>query len=176
MSPTPSIYIACLASYNAGILHGEWIDLDGTEDIRERIQDILNESPIDEAEEYAVHDHEYCGNLSEYPGLDSLKAITDAYIAAEYQGIDWEAYIEFCEHTGADIDEKHINHFQDSFAGAAVSLEDWCYEHLEESGQLSSIPENLRNYFNHEAFARDMEINDVFTIHHNQQVLVFWNS
>ena len=25
---TPKIYVACLASYNAGILHGRWIDAD----------------------------------------------------------------------------------------------------------------------------------------------------
>jgi len=25
---TPRIYVACLAAYNAGKLHGEWIDAD----------------------------------------------------------------------------------------------------------------------------------------------------
>ena len=36
---TPRIYAACLASYNAGILHGEWIDADQCAD---EIQDDVN--------------------------------------------------------------------------------------------------------------------------------------
>ena len=31
----PRIYVACLASYNAGILHGEWIDLDEAKRVME---------------------------------------------------------------------------------------------------------------------------------------------
>ena len=29
---TPSIYVACLAAYNNGHLHGKWIDVDGDAD------------------------------------------------------------------------------------------------------------------------------------------------
>lgn len=41
------IYVACLASYNAGVLHGEWIDLEGrdADDVRDEIARILRESP-----------------------------------------------------------------------------------------------------------------------------------
>lgn len=46
------VYIACLASYNAGILHGEWIDLDGldADDLREKIADMLRRSPCPNVE------------------------------------------------------------------------------------------------------------------------------
>ncbi|KWS03767.1 Antirestriction protein [Lysobacter capsici AZ78] len=42
-----SIYVACLASYNAGTLHGDWIDLEilDLEEAREEIAQILRESP-----------------------------------------------------------------------------------------------------------------------------------
>ena len=43
---TPRIYVACLASYNAGILHGRWIDADnGAEQVQEEIENMLAESP-----------------------------------------------------------------------------------------------------------------------------------
>ncbi len=53
---TPSIYVACLASYNSGILHGKWILADQTVSaIYDEIHELLEESPIEDAEEYAIH-------------------------------------------------------------------------------------------------------------------------
>ncbi|WP_309385688.1 antirestriction protein ArdA [Cerasicoccus frondis] len=172
---TPRAYIACLASYNAGILHGGWIDLDGAEEIAEAIESILSNSPETDAEEWAIHDHEYCGNLSEYAGLTCLQNIIDAHQQCEQDGIDWEQFIEFCDHLGEDLEVSNIRKFQDAYAGSARSLVAWCEEFLDETGQLSEVPENLRFYFNYEAFARDMEINDVFTLDHGGDVLVFWH-
>lgn len=172
---TPRIYVACLASYNAGILHGEWVDLDGTETIEERISEILEASPEEDAEEWAVHDHELCGYLSEYPGIDTLNAIQDAFEKVEAKGIEWEAFGEFCAHRGDDIEADKVEMFSEAYAGTWDSLEDWCENFLEETGQLESVPENLRYYFDYAAFARDMAVNDVFTIEHNGETLVFWN-
>ena len=43
---TPRIYVACLAAYNAGRLHGEWIDADQDADvIHEEIQEMLAAMP-----------------------------------------------------------------------------------------------------------------------------------
>jgi antirestriction protein len=43
----PRIYVACLASYNNGTLHGEWIDANQDEDaIRGAIADMLSRSPF----------------------------------------------------------------------------------------------------------------------------------
>ena len=42
---TARIYVACLASYNAGILHGEWIDVtDDLEEMQESIDAMLSRS------------------------------------------------------------------------------------------------------------------------------------
>ena len=57
--PDVGAYIACLASYNSGILHGAWIDLEeveGVDDIQECINWVLATSSEPGAEEYAVHD------------------------------------------------------------------------------------------------------------------------
>lgn len=43
----PRIYVACLASYNNGVLHGRWIELDGadSDDVQAEIDEMLRESP-----------------------------------------------------------------------------------------------------------------------------------
>ena len=49
---TPSIYVACLASYNNAILHGVWIDATQSEDdIMKEIWEMLDKSPEPNAEE-----------------------------------------------------------------------------------------------------------------------------
>ena len=67
--------MACLASYNNGILHGAWIDADQDADgIWAEIAAMLKASPITEAGEFAIHDHEgfegaqVCG----YSGIDEV--------------------------------------------------------------------------------------------------------
>ena len=60
---TPRIYVACLAAYNNGELHGAWIDADQDADaIREEIAVILTTSPEPNAEEWAIHDYEGFGD------------------------------------------------------------------------------------------------------------------
>jgi len=176
MSETPKVYIACLASYNAGILHGEWIDLED-EDIAEQINAMLKASPIEDAEEWALHDHEYCGGyMSEYTGLDDLQKLSEAFNAVSQEGIEWEVFTEFCNHIGHEIEPERIETYQECYAGSADNLEDWCHDFLDETGVMDQIPENLRFYFDVARYARDMEINDVFTIEHNHQTHVFWHS
>ena len=173
---SPRIYMACLASYNEGMLHGDWIELDGSQDIHDQLHHILETSPVENAEEWAVHDHEHCGALGEYPGLDVLEAIKIAYAQTEEHGLSWEAFVKYCEHRGCDLTVESIIGFRDSYAGSADTLEAWADAFLDETGQLETMPETLRHYFNTEAYARDLEINDVFTLHHEDEVLVFWHS
>lgn len=45
MTDTPKIYVACLASYNNGVLHGRWIDASSDVDaMQEEVNAILRES------------------------------------------------------------------------------------------------------------------------------------
>jgi len=53
------IYVACLAAYNEGHLHGAWIDVSDEDTIWQAVQAMLFASPIEEdAEEWAIHDYE----------------------------------------------------------------------------------------------------------------------
>jgi antirestriction protein len=47
---------------------------------------------------------------------------------------------------------------------------------LEDTGSLAEIPENLRNYFDFQAYARDARLGgDVVFVRHEGEVWVFWN-
>lgn len=74
MSEEISIYVADLAAYNAGHLHGVWIDATlELDEIQAQISAMLAASPVEGAEEYAIHDFEgFDGyRLDEYESLES---------------------------------------------------------------------------------------------------------
>ena len=49
---SPRIYVACLASYNAGKLYGRWIDANqDADDIQSEVDAMLAASPAPDAEE-----------------------------------------------------------------------------------------------------------------------------
>ena len=79
----PRIYVACLAAYNNGHLHGAWIDADqDADDIRDEISAMLARSPIKDAEEYAIHDYEGFEGVTvrEYASIEGV-ARMGAFIA-----------------------------------------------------------------------------------------------
>lgn len=55
MPDRPRIYVACLAAYNSGCLHGRWIDATTPEEIWEQVRAMLADSPEPDAEEWAIH-------------------------------------------------------------------------------------------------------------------------
>jgi len=75
---TPRIYVASLADYNAGRLHGCWIDANQSADaIREEIAQMLADSEEFIAEEWAIHDYERFGDLglSEYEDIELVAQV-----------------------------------------------------------------------------------------------------
>lgn len=176
MTSTPRVYLACLASYNAGILHGDWVELDGSQDLHEGLLEMLNSSPIEDATEWAVHDHEDCGHLGEYPGLEQLRKIQETFKLAEKEGVTWELLCEFCDHIGRDLEPESVTAFSETYSGSGCTLVDWCQQFFEDSGEIGQIPEHLRFYFDYEAYARDLEMTDVFTLEHGGETHVFWNN
>jgi hypothetical protein len=59
----PEIWVGSLSDYNAGVLHGIWIDAwQEPEEIQEQVSWMLRTSPTGNAEEYAIFDHsDFCG-------------------------------------------------------------------------------------------------------------------
>lgn len=198
------IYVACLASYNAGVLHGAWIDATQDADaIQSEVDAMLRASRfpnvqvacpkdcggpapvhllgdpgfspcetckatgrVPSAEEWSIHDYEGFERikLGESESFENVAALA---AAIEEHG---EAFaIWWGNETRDDVD---ANAFREQYAGEYKDLEDFAYNFLEDTGGLSEVPEHLRNYFDYEAYARDMRLNgDVW----EERGHVFWN-
>ncbi|MEE9186642.1 MAG: antirestriction protein ArdA [Bacteroidota bacterium] len=172
---TPRVYVACLAAYNNGKLHGTWIDAhQDADDIRAEIAAMLKESPEPDAEEWAIHDFENFGGLRLSEGEDIEQLVELAELITEHGDV----FAKLVDHVGGLQYLEHAKTLmEEEYAGAHGSLEDFACELLEDTGQLESVPENLRPYFDCEKFGRDLELGgDVFTVDgENGQVHVFWN-
>jgi antirestriction protein len=165
----PRIYVACLAAYNNGYLHGRWIGANQhAEAIQAEISAMLKASPIPGAEEWAIHDHEGFegAELHEYAGIDRVVELA-AFIAER-----GELGAKVLEHFGGDIDRAE-GAFEE-YAGCYRSLADFAQEITEET---TDIPPTLIHYIDYAAMALDMELNgDVFTVELGfEDVHVFWS-
>ena len=171
---TPRIYIASLADYNAGRLHGKWIDCDkDVEDIRQEIADMLAASNEMIAEEYAIHDYENFGpvHLHEYEDIERVAEI--ARLIGEHRGLIAHV-VEHCG--GLDQLDEAKRLIEDEYAGEWKSLAEWAEDFLEETGQLENVPKILRFYFDFEKYADDCQLSgDVFTVEVDGAIHVFWN-
>lgn len=152
------IYVACLASYNNGILFGEWIDANQSEDeIRDEIASMLKASPIAHAEEYAIHDYEGFDDVSieEYSSIEYI--VRAASFIGEHGRVGSAVIAHFC----GDIDEAQ-SAMENSYHGCFTSLADFMQDIVV---QTTIIPENLEFYIDWNAMARDAEMSgDYFTI------------
>jgi antirestriction protein len=158
----PRVYVADLAAYNNGRLHGAWIELneDSTgETVQEQIQQMLNRSPEEFAEEYAFHSYEGFGTYSEeYTSIETLLEIA--------RGIRkrGEIFVQYMEHTGADPEEANKN-FEEAYAGEWNSQNAFGENLFEELGYEKQIPEHLRNYIDTESWTRDLFLSgDYFSV------------
>lgn len=164
----PRIYVACLASYNNGILHGEWIDADLSEEkIYEEIQKILKSSPIEKAEEFAIHDYDnfWEAELGEYPGIEIVAKVGE--FLAEHGRIGAKV-IDYCGH---DLKQAR-GMIEDRYYGEYSSLEDYAREYIE---NCWNVPDHVEPYFDYERFGRDLELGgDVVTLRTGyQEVHIF---
>jgi antirestriction protein len=170
MTPTIQIYVACLAAYNNGYLHGQWIDLDQPlDDVWNAIHTMLNTSPIPDAEEWAIHDYEgFEGyDLGEYEGIEHAHAL------AQFILEHGELGDLMLNHMSGDLALAQ-SAIEDNYQGKYTSLADYAEELTTDT---TEIPQHLAYYIDYESMARDMQLNgDIFTLETGfEAVHVFWN-
>tara|TARA_A200000113_G_scaffold132792_1_gene119463 strand:- start:546 stop:1052 length:507 start_codon:yes stop_codon:yes gene_type:complete len=156
------IYVADLAAYNNGKLHGVWIDA-MADDIEEQINDMLKLSPEGFAEEWAIHDYEGFGDvsLSEYQGIDSVRDIA----CFLYENDEFGAAL--LDYWSNDI-EQAKKAAEDGYHGCYADLAEYAQTITEDT---TEIPSHLAYYIDYERLGRDMEMNgDLYTLDlsHNQ--------
>ncbi len=206
---TDRIYVACLASYNNGVLHGAWIDATSDADaMQEQVDTMLRASrfpnitvdhqehypitcstlarhnaghayyirgtwyeDIPSAEEFAIHDHEGAAleDIGEYSSLETVaKLIEVAELAEDELGGDGEEIVAAYWDNFGGVDEtldasEIVERAREAYAGSFDSWADWAEQYADDTGLLESVPENLRYYFDFEAYGRDARCNgDLF--------------
>ncbi len=161
------IYVACLAAYNNGLLHGRWIDATlGEDHIWEGIKAMLAESPIPGAEEHAIHDDEGFegAHIGEYADIEGVAAL--AAFIEEHGAIAAKLVAYFC-----DLDEAETA-MKDRYCGVYSSVADFAQEITE---QTTQIPANLQYYIDYERMACDLEMSDILAIETGfEEVHIFW--
>lgn len=166
-TPSPAIYVASLADYNNGRLHGAWINAAREpQAIQADINAMLARSREPGAEEWAIHDYERFGRwkVNEYDSIEQVSRI--ARNIAEH-GYAYAAWADVFDGDDASFD---VESFRDSFIGHYNSVLDYVEHMAEELGygdELAKLPEYLRNYvrIEYSALARDMHLaGDIATV------------
>jgi antirestriction protein len=173
-SITPRIYVASLADYNAGRLHGRWIEAaQPFDDIRREVADMLAESREPIAEEWAIHDYEGFGSLrlAEYEDLERVAEVASAL--TEHGPL----FAELVNHVGGleHIDEA-TRYLEEAYQGEFDSLTDYAEQIIDEcySDVVKDLPDFIRYHIDYEGIGHDMELSgDIFTIEIDGAVHVF---
>lgn len=165
--PSPAIYVASLADYNNGILHGTWIDAAREPDaIYADINAMLAKSREPAAEEFAIHDYEQFGRwrVNEYDSIEQVSRIARGI--AEH-GYAYSAWADVFDGEPASFD---IDSFQEAYLGHYDSVTEYVEQMADDFGyteELEKLPEHLRDYvrIDYEAIARDMQLSgDMATV------------
>lgn len=148
------VYIANLGKYNEGELVGAWftppVDY---EEMAEKIG--LNE----EYEEYAIHDYELPFEIDEYTPIEEVNRLCEMVNELPEDILD--ELSELIPYAGG-LEELYENvdsiyHYPD-----CEDMTDLAEYFLEETGALQSVPSELRNYIDYEAYGRDLAISGTF--------------
>lgn len=162
------IYIACLAAYNNGYLHGKWVDATLGEDcIQDEIKDILATSPIPNAEEWEIHDFDNVPQFIQdnYKDFDDLEQWINAY--HERGSVIFEMAKDLSIYHLDDIliyDDNNYREHWNSFKEFAI---DYFYEN-------EQCPEHLIAHIDFDSYAYELR-HDYFSIEHNGRTHVYFS-
>ena len=156
MSTEPRIYVACLAAYNNGRLHGEWIDADQSADeLHEAVARMLAASPQPGAEEWAIHDYEGFGSLrlGEYESFERIATIAAG--VAEH-GDAFSAWLSYDD----SQDATDMQSFEDAYRGEWDSLRAYAEDYAESTGMYDAAEKSGSQYVvvDIDMLTRDLDI------------------
>ena len=155
----PRIYVASLADYNAGRLHGQWLDATQPAAVLlEHVKAMLDRSPLcvhgEEIEEWAIHDSDGFGSLRIGEHADLATVSQHARAIAEH-GL---AYAAWWEENGIGTPETFLD---DEYASMREYVEELGQECGWDSLLDEVVPKSLRPYvrIDYELLAQDMSWN-----------------
>lgn len=165
----PRIYVACLAAYNNGRLHGRWIKASDSHEVWDAVRAMLAGSPEPDAEEWAIHDYDgfYGCRISEYASFHTVCNL------AEFLEERGELGAKLYDNFGEDLEQARAAF--DNYAGEYQSTADFAEELHRETG--TEIPDSLQYYIGWQSLARDMALNGEIMVFQTEfdAVHVFWS-
>ena len=158
---TIKAYVTNLGLYNEGYLVGEWVTFPITADEQDELMERIK---IDEThEEYFMTDFDSEFDLyhmfGEYVSIETLNDIAEQLDGlSDYE----EEIITALIGNGYSFDDAMNRKDDVYFFSGCSTMAEVAEQYAEETGLLDSIPENLRYYFDFEAYGRDMSFDGEF--------------
>jgi antirestriction protein len=182
MNDTPQIYVACLASYNNGEHHGEWMDADCEDTIQENIAKILRTSrfpnvsidcpeecegedksckvckgsgSVRSAEEFGIFDTSgLCGLVGEWTPIGDVVEVAEA---VEKYGAVFSIACEYWSNL------EDATNAMENYRGEYSSAGDYAQEFYEEcySEAMEAMPDALRYAIDWESVANGLDITEI---------------
>ena len=155
-------------------LNGAWHDLS---DYAERweleiaaLAAIKNDSP-NVTEELDCSDVEGFGSLftgQHYISPSDVWAAHEWLTACEDAGISDDVALAYAGNIGAGLGDPNPSEIADAYLGEYESVREYAEQMADEMGLFDGVSDTLRNYFDYEAYARDMVLGgDVWTTDRN---------
>ena len=154
------IYVTNLRKYNNGKIIGEWVSLP-----YEGLEEVLNEISNNGNDELFISDYETDINglkIGEYEDILQLNEIAEEIDnLSDDELLALQAYLEqYANDMEQALDEVRQGNYRIYYN--CDNMEDVAYQAVNESGLLDGVPEQVKMYFDYEAYGRDMDINKTF--------------
>lgn len=164
----PRVYVGTYAKYNSGSIRGAWIDLEDYQGDREGFLTACKALHSDEPDpELMFQDYE--GFPAAYYSESGLS--DELFEWLDLDEVDRELLQVYLEHVDNSGD---LEAAREAFLGLANSEREWAEQWLEDTGQLSELPDWAANYFDFDAYARDARLSgDVTFVRHDGELWVF---
>ena len=144
----PSVYVGTYAKYNSGSIQGAWVKLDQFANEDEFLTYCAELHKDEKDPEFMYQDFENFPD--EYYSESEINSELWEFLALDD---DDRAMFEAYKEAGL---EGSFSDAQDAYSGQFDSNYAFACEMLENTGDISSIPEHLQYYFDYEKYARDL--------------------
>ena len=164
---TPAIYVGTYEKYNNGNIAGGWLSL-AEHDTEEKFYDAAKKLHKNEHDpELMFQDFENFPR--EFYGESGCAPQLWEWLALDKH--DREIVAAWLDQIG---DSDSVEYILDRFVGTADTWEDFVFESVHATGLLNELPAHLQNYFDFDAYGRDMQ-DSYMVADTNDGVWVFHN-
>lgn len=168
-SDSPALYCGTYGKYNSGNLRGMWVDL-STFDSYEDFVNFCKAIHADEADpELMYQDYENMPRslYHESMGEEGFNKISEyCELCDDYSVSAVDDFLE--RFSPEDLDMMH-----DSYVGVFDSKEDFAEEMVNDCYDINKMMGDLADYFDYEAFARDLFMGDYYFGSHGTVLRTF---